>query len=160
MLVPEEFNDFFIMLLDSDWTGMPANPKDGNLAFYTAPDGSQFPIGVNLAKGTGLFRQCVNGPLGCSGLPSPSTATACVSTAELAGSGFDESENACGATGGIVGGGTGWLNTRGNVVPGEVIKLRIAIWDTSDAAYDSAALIDNFQWKIDPTTPGTGENPL
>jgi hypothetical protein len=45
------------------------------------------------------------------------------------------------------------------VVPGEVITLRIAIWDTSDAAFDSVALIDNFQWNIEPTVPGTGANP-
>jgi hypothetical protein len=149
------FNDFFIMLLTSDWMGMPANPKDGNLAFYTAMDGGTFPIGVNLAKGTGLFRQCVNGTLGCAG-GNPSTTTSCESQAELVGTGFDEPESACGATNGVVGGGTGWLNTTGNVVPGEVIVLRIAIWDTSDAFYDSVAFIDNFQWKIDPTTPGTG----
>ena len=59
----------------------------------------------------------------------------------------------------VVGGGTGWLNTRGNVTPGEIITLRIAVWDTSDALYDSAALIDSFQWNIDPTTPGTGDVP-
>jgi hypothetical protein len=147
------FNDFFIMLLDSGWNGMPANPKDGNLAIYTAPSGGQFPVGVNLAQGTGLFRQCVNGQMGCQG-SNTSTSTACVSQAELSGTGFDAVGASCGPNGPI-GGGTGWLNTTGNVVPGEVIKLRIAIWDTSDAFYDSVALIDNFQWKIDPTTPGT-----
>ena len=61
---------------------------------------------------------------------------------------------------GIVGGGTGWLNTRGNVVPGEVITLRIAIWDTGDALFDSLALIDSFQWNIEPTVPGTEMPPL
>ncbi len=153
------FNDFFIMLLTSDWKGEPANPKDGNLAIYTASDGMQFPVGVNLATGTGLFRQCVNGEMGCAGSPNPSEANSCEAQNELAGTGFDEPGAACGAEGGIVGGGTGWLNTTGNVVPGEVITLRIAIWDTSDAAFDSAALIDNFQWNIEPTVPGTGANP-
>lgn len=152
------FNDFFIMLLTSEWKGVPANPTDGNLAIYTAPSGGQFPVGVNLAQGTGLFRQCVNGTMGCQG-SNTSTATSCVSQTELAGTGFDELGDACNTTGGIVGGGTGWLNTTGNVVPGEVITLRIAIWDTSDAFFDSAALIDSFQWKIDPTTPGTGVDP-
>ena len=156
--VCSSFNDFFVMLLTSEWTGMPANPKDGNLAIYTAPDGKQFPIGVNLAQGTGLFRQCVNGTMGCEG-SNTSTATTCEAQDELVGTGFDEPGAACGATGGIVGGGTGWLNTTGNVVPGEVITLRIAIWDTSDPLFDSAALIDNFQWNIDPTVPGTGTGP-
>jgi hypothetical protein len=151
------FNDFFNMLLTSGFQGVPANPKDGNLAIYTAPDGGQFPVGVNLAQGTGLFRQCVNGTLGCAGSNTSAT-TSCVSQAELAGTGFDEPGVACDPNG-IVGGGTGWLNTTGNVVPGELIILRIAIWDTSDPIYDSAALVDNFQWKIDPTVPGTGVDP-
>jgi hypothetical protein len=152
--VCSSFNDFFIMLLGSAWAGTPANPKDGNLAIYSASNGDQFPVGVNLAQGTGLFRQCVNGPMGCEG-SNTSTATSCVSQADLAGTGFDEAALSCGQNG-IVGGGTGWLNTTGNVVAGEVITLRIAIWDTGDGIYDSAALIDNFQWKIEPTVPGTG----
>jgi len=151
------FNDFFIMLLTSDFAGEPANPKDGNLAFYTDPDGNTFPIGVNLAQGTGLFQQCVNGTLGCKGTNTSTTDT-CVAQDELLDTGFDDAGEAC-DTGGIVGGGTGWLNTTGNVVPGEVITLRIAIWDTTDGIYDSVALIDNFQWNIDPTTPGTGMKP-
>jgi hypothetical protein len=36
-----------------------------------------------------------------------------------------------------------------------VIKLRIAVWDTSDGMYDSLALIDNFQWSVEASTPGT-----
>jgi hypothetical protein len=148
------YNDFFVMLLDSTWKGAPANPKDGNLAFYTNTSGMTFPVGVNLAQGTSLFQQCVNGTLGCSGT-NTSTTTSCVSQAELAGTGFDQPGVACDPNG-IVGGGTGWLSTTGNVVAGEIITLRIAIWDTSDSAYDSLALVDNFQWKIDPTTPGTG----
>ena len=148
------FNDFFIMLLTSEWAGMPANPKDGNLAIYTAPNGGQFPVGVNLAQGTGLFRQCLNGTMGCEGA-NTSTSTSCVAQDDLVGTGFEQPGAACDPNS-IVGGGTGWLTTTGNVVPGEVVKLRIAIWDTSDASFDSAALIDSFQWKIDPTVPGTG----
>jgi hypothetical protein len=155
--VCSSFNDFFVMLLASEWKGMPANPKDGNLAIYTAPGGAQFPVGVNLAQDTGLFRQCMNGTLGCSGA-NTSTTTSCASQAELAGTGFDEPGASC-AGSNIVGGGTGWLNTTGNVVPGEVIMLRVAIWDTSDAFYDSVALFDNFRWKIEPTVPGTGVDP-
>jgi hypothetical protein len=152
------FNDFFIMLLTSQWAGEPKNPKDGNLAIYTAPDDKTYPVGVNLAQGTGLFRQCINGTLGCSAGTNTSMSTACVSQDELVGTGMDESGASCDVNG-IVGGGTGWLTTTGNVVPGEVIKLSIAIWDTSDALYDSLALIDNFQWKIDPAQPGTGVEP-
>ncbi len=39
--------------------------------------------------------------------------------------------------------------------PGEVIKLRIAIWDTSDPVLDSIAIIDAFQWSVDVSQPGT-----
>lgn len=152
-----DFNDFFIILVTSEWDGVPANPKDGNLAIYTDTNGGQFPVGVNLAQGTGLFQQCVNGTLGCAG-SNTSTTTSCVSQAELVGTGFDEPGAAC-DPGGIVGGGTGWLNTTGNVLPGEVMTLRIAIWDTSDPLFDSVALIDSFQWNIDPTVPGTGSGP-
>jgi hypothetical protein len=60
----------------------------------------------------------------------------------------------CGANN-LLGGGTGWLVTAGNVVGGEIITLRIAIWDTSDEIYDSVAIIDNFQWSVDSSTPGT-----
>jgi hypothetical protein len=148
------FNDFFVMLLDSKYSGEPRNPADGNLAFYTDAMEKKHPVGVNLAKGTGLFRQCVNGTLGCAG-DQVSTTSDCVGQDELVGTGFEDTGAACGGDG-LVGGGTGWLSTTGNVVPGEIIKLRIAIWDTSDPKFDSVALIDSFQWNIDPTTPGTG----
>jgi hypothetical protein len=55
----------------------------------------------------------------------------------------------------LKGGGTGWLTTSGNVQPGETMKLRIAIWDTSDHAYDSLAVIDGFKWSADTSMPGT-----
>ena len=53
------------------------------------------------------------------------------------------------------GGGTGWLTTSGNVQPGEIMTLRIAIWDTSDDALDSMAVIDNFKWSAEASMPGT-----
>ena len=60
------FNDFFVVLLDSTYTGSPANPTDKNLAFYTSPSMQIYPVGVNLAAGnTGLFTVCTNGPTGC-----------------------------------------------------------------------------------------------
>lgn len=138
---------------------LPPDPEDTNLAIYTADTGEEFPVGVNLAQGTGLFRQCENGTMGCDGGQSTSMATGCVGIDELAGTGFDDAGAACDPDG-IVGGGTSWLTTRGNVLPGEVITLRIALWDTGDPFFDSAALIDSFQWAIDPAEPGTGANPL
>src|SRR4029077_11840565 len=57
------YNDFFVVLLDSAYSGTPANPTDKNLAFYQQPNTTNiYPVGVNLAYGnTGLFTQCVNG---------------------------------------------------------------------------------------------------
>jgi hypothetical protein len=33
--------------------------------------------------------------------------------------------------------------------------LRIAIWNTSDHAFQSLVVLDNFQWSQVETTPGT-----
>jgi hypothetical protein len=161
------FNDFFVVLLDSSWAGSPANPADKNLATYTAPGGQKYPVGVNLAFGdTGLFRECLNGPTGCgSGSVAGNTST-CTGTAELAGTGMDVvnppsqfpgDPGVCGASN-LAGGGTGWLVTSGNVVGGETITLRLAIWDTGDQWYDSVVLVDNFQWSLDAAQPGTVVN--
>ena len=149
------YNDFFVILLDSMYTGSPANPMDKNLAFYTAPGTTNnYPVGVNLAFGnTGLFTQCVNGSTGCSGVSG--NISTCVGTAELMQTGFDDPDPYECDTNSLKGGGTGWLTTSGNVVPGEIIKLRIAIWDTSDHAYDSLAVIDAFTWSVDSSQPGT-----
>jgi len=65
---------------------------------------------------------------------------------ELAGTGLYESSKE---------GGTGWLVTKGNVVPGEEITVRFAIWDTRDNVLDSMVLIDNFRWYPVEVEPGT-----
>jgi hypothetical protein len=158
------YNDFFVVLLDSTYAGTPANPMDKNLATYTSPSMQVYPVGVNLAYGnTGLFQQCKNGPTGCAQGSTAGNITTCKSTTELAGTGMD-TLNPSGVMGGPngycgvnnqVGGGTGWLQTSGNVVGGEVIKLRIALWDTSDDILDSLAIIDNFQWQLGASDPGT-----
>jgi hypothetical protein len=148
------YNDFFVVLLDSTYTGNPANPMDKNLAFYTAPDMKNYPVGVNLAFGnTGLFTQCVNGSTGCSG--TAGSISTCISTDDLLMTGFDDPASFSCDSNSLKGGATGWLTTSGNVTPGEIIKLRVAIWDTSDHAFDSLAIVDGFQWSVDSTQPGT-----
>ncbi len=158
------FNDFYVVLLDSTYAGDPPNPSDKNLARYTDPSDVEYPIGTNLAFGdTGLFTQCVNGPTGCTADSVDGTISTCVGVADLAGTGMDvvnpptgvgTEPGWCGASN-LAGGATGWLVTRGNVVPGEVITLRLAIWDTGDGVYDSVVLIDNFQWSVEASDPGT-----
>jgi hypothetical protein len=158
------YNDFFVVLLTSTWNGQPANPADKNLAFYTAPNMSKYPVGVNLAHGnTGLFTVCLNGQTGCAPPSVVGSISTCVSNAQLAGTGmelanplpqFSGDPGYCG-TNNQVGGGTGWLVTSGNVNGGEVITLRIAVWDTSDGYYDSIALIDKLEWSVNASQPGT-----
>jgi hypothetical protein len=160
------FNDFFLTLLDSSFVpgaGQVGNPADKNLATYSS-GASSYPVGVNLAFGnTGLFTQCKNGATGCGGGAVPGNTNTCASTAQLTGTGFDIVKPAaqfandpgyCGSND-LAGGGTGWLTTTGNVVPGEIIELRFTIWDTGDQWYDSLVLLDNFQWSVNASTPGT-----
>ena len=149
------YNDFFVVLLDSAYAGTPANPMDKNLAFYQASATSvKYPVGVNLAYGdTGLFTQCVNGATGCRG--NDGTISTCTSTAQLAMTGLDQPLAGLCDANALQGGGTGWLETSGNVKPGEIMKLRIAIWDTSDHVLDSIAVVDGFRWSVDTTDPGT-----
>ncbi|MDX2090935.1 MAG: choice-of-anchor L domain-containing protein [Kofleriaceae bacterium] len=156
------FNDFFVVLLDSTYNGMPANPTDKNLAFYQ-PMGTmnKVPVGVNLGHGnTGLFTQCVNGETGCSG--ETGSISTCIATNQLTGTGFDDAAPGDCDSNSLNGGATGWLVTSGNVTPGEIITLRIAVWDTSDHSFDSLAVIDGFTWSVDVAQPGTvifRENP-
>ncbi|MEJ7602468.1 MAG: hypothetical protein WKG01_31540 [Kofleriaceae bacterium] len=146
-----------MILLDSTFSGAPANPSDKNLAFYKPPSSStKLPVSVNLAHGnTGLFTACLNGPTGCATGGTPSSITTCDSIDMLEDTGFDDPlPNQCAASS-VVGGGTGWLVTKGNVVPGEIITLRIAVWDMVDSSFDSLAVLDGFRWKTTRATPGT-----
>jgi hypothetical protein len=148
------FNDFFVVLIDS--MSMD-NPPDKNLAFYTPPGATtKVPVGVNLGYGnTGLFTQCTNGATGCAQSGPAGSISTCTGTDDLLQTGFDDPSPAQCDGNSLKGGATGWLTTSGNVVPGELIKLRIAIWDTSDRALDSLAVIDGFAWSAEPATPGT-----
>src|SRR5207244_2719332 len=132
----------------------PANPTDKNLAFF-AQGNNKYPVGVNLASGnTGLFTECVNGTISCTSGAS-TTITTCKETAQLVGTGLDTPTPGACDSNSLEGGGTGWLTTSGNVTPGEIITLRIAIWNTSDHALQSLAAVDGFQWSADSSNPGT-----
>lgn len=145
------YNDQFVVLLDSSAEG---NPADKDLAVYRSAENDRYPVGVGLAVGdTGLFRQCRNGVIGC--LTLESSITTCIGTTELADTGFDESAVGCQESD-TVGGGTGWLSIRGNVLPGEVMELRIAVWDSGDSILDTVAILDDLRWSPDPVDAGTG----
>lgn len=152
------YNDFFVALLDSNWDGTPANPVDRNLAMYTSPTDEHYPIGVNLAFGdTGLFQQCVNGLTGCRQEWTPGVITTCDGTSELAGTGFDTPAPHDCESDSLNGGATGWLKLAGNVVGGEVITLRLAIWDGGDPTWDSTVVLDGFTWSTELVTPGASQ---
>ncbi len=151
------YNDFFIALLDSTYnelnpTSTNLNPFDKNLAKDI--DGN--PVGVDLAP-AGLFKVC--NPTCGGALSNTNPYGVCTGDMEIMGTGF-ESQTIMGMCSGH--GCTGWLTTQGNVVPGEEITLRFAIFEQGTVAYgpdhswDSTVLLDNFQWLLKETKPGTG----
>jgi hypothetical protein len=156
------FNDFFVVLLDSAHSGAPENPADKNLAVLDDAAG-RVPIGVNLATGNiGLSQDCQNGPTGCAGGAVAGTYSRCAGPGGLAGTGMDlvcpsgatpQLPGCCGENR-LAGGGSAWLKIQGNVEPGEVIRLRLALWDTGDGNYDSLVLVDGFEWSPLPVEPG------
>jgi hypothetical protein len=130
------YNDAFAALLFSN---RPDVPADHNIAF----DSQDNPVCVNNS-----FVEVCNPYeyVGTrDGQPFTRTFTCQYGTDELEGTGFDADEwfDAHAAT--------GWLNTRANILPGEVFTLRFAVWDAGDEWYDSTVLIDAFEWE---TTPG------
>jgi hypothetical protein len=148
------YNDQFIALVDTP-NGTPspiANPADKNLMTYTQ-GGQQWPIGINIAKGTSLFAVCESQQQNPGCWDSSVSAQSCsLGAAQLSGTGFEQGlGDTC-----TIGGGTFWLTTAGNVIPGDIVELRVAIWDVGDSAYDSLAVIDGFQWLANATLPGTG----
>ena len=54
-------------------------------------------------------------------------------------------------------GGTRWLTSTTQVVPGETLTLVLAIFDLADEIVDSYAFIDNFRWSCDVPGGPLGE---
>ena len=95
-------------------------------------DNSKNPISVN----NGFFTICQNDS------SKPQTQHCTQDVSKISGTGYEQSD--FGGT--PVGGSTGWLTTTVPVTPGDKIKLRFLVYDEGDNIYDSASLIDNFQW--------------
>lgn len=142
-----QYVDQLVVLLDSTYTpqgGSAPNPFDKNLAVESG--NLTTPLRTH-------FTQCVNGVVGC-GNGGNSTYGACTSTAGLASTGYDTAQAGQCDANSLRGGGTGWMTIAGNVVPGETITLRIAVWDSADGTTDSNVLIDHFQWSQTYLQPG------
>ncbi|MGI6395515.1 MAG: MopE-related protein [bacterium] len=146
------YNDFFIALLDSDYNKKNPNaeymnPYDKNLA--KTANGT--PVGVDLAP-EGLFTACNPNCFG-----KDYAKQYCKDDFILEGTGF-ESQTMMGFCSGS--GGTGWLKVLGNVVPGEKITLRLALWEQGsvdygdDHSWDSTVVLDGFKWLPLPGKPG------
>lgn len=125
-----QYNDFFVALL---WPVHATNVLHNNISFD--PQGN--PVSVN----NGFLEACLPGTHGGKTFPCP------LGIDELAGTGFDSR------------GATGWLRTTAPIEPGETIKLRFAIWDMGDDAYDSTVLLDNFTWAVESLPPFTDRPP-
>ncbi|MCA9716720.1 MAG: choice-of-anchor L domain-containing protein, partial [Myxococcales bacterium] len=150
--VCSQYNDFFVALVDSD---SQDNPPDKNIAIWN--DGDQhWPVGVNLAKvADGLFTACQNGTIGCLDKNIPeSQYTGCEDASLVVGTGFDELDTGGCGQGKYVGGGTGWLTMNGNVEPGEVFEIRLAVWDSGGHIFDSLVLLDDWEWSVEAAEPG------
>ncbi|GMV16130.1 MAG: hypothetical protein AMXMBFR56_43540 [Polyangiaceae bacterium] len=149
------FNDQVIALVDTP-SGTPspiANPVDKNLMTYLDSTAKKWPIGINIAAGTSLFAVCETQTSNPGCWDTSVNASSCqAGISSLLGTGFDKQ----GGTGCTIGGGTYWLTTAGNVIPGQIVELRIVVWDVGDSAFDSATLLDGFKWLSNATLPGTG----
>ena len=104
----------------------------GSISGNVSFDKQNNPVSVNVA----FFDVCDGCPLGSS---------------EMDGTGFNVWDDA---------GGTGWLQTTAPVKGGDEITIRYAIWDTGDQAWDSTALVDNFQWIANGGTVVVGTDTL
>ena len=154
----DNYNDFFIALIDSKYNEQNPgaeymNPYDKNLA----KDDLGNPVGVDLAP-AGLFKACH--PTCGGALSNTNPYGFCEGDQILAGTGF-EAKTVLGMCSGS--GGTGWLKTTGNVVPGEEFTLRLALWEQGvvqygpDHSWDSTVVLDGFKWLPTPGKPGTEE---
>ena len=148
-------NDRFVALLDSQAADVPA---DKNVAVYVGPDAVPHPIDVNLALASSdMFPVCFPGTAGCMG-DAPFETICPGGTLELVGTGFFQpGDTGCGDNK-TTGGATGWLKLAANVEPGEIIELRLAIWDTGNGLFDSLVVLDNWRWSTTPATVGVTPN--
>ncbi len=128
------YNDQFVALL---WSSATSTPSDHDISF----DSMNNSVNVNSA----FVQVCAPTTAGGKTFACP------LGTNQLDGTGMTTVT----ADGGVAydqGGATGWLITRADVVRGETIALRFAIWDAGDNILDSTALIDHLSWRFTSST--------
>lgn len=123
--VGNQYNDMFIAYLQS-------KKFTGNISF----DGNGEPVTVN----SGFFQVCDSSPICANG-----GHTCTKGPKDLDGTGYEIFAK----NGERYGGGTGWLTTSKAVEPGEVFTLTLYVFDSGDYLFDSAVLLDGFEWLFD-----------
>jgi hypothetical protein len=125
------YNDQFVALLGSS---AAATPADRNISF----DSRGNSVNVN----SGFLQACA--PTTVAG----KTFTCPLGTGQLEGTGILGSFQYPDGTPYTRGGATGWLSSRADVVRGETLTLRFAVWDAGDNSLDTTALVDHFAWTV------------
>jgi hypothetical protein len=126
-----EYPEWVCTSFNDQFIALVQPPPAGSINGNVSFDSMNNPVSVNV----GYFDVCS----GCS-----------AGTADLAGTGFDTWDDA---------GGTVWLRSTSPVTGGDTVTIRFAIWDTGDQAWDSTALVDNFQWIANGGTVVVGTKP-
>ncbi len=138
--VCSEYNDYFAALLYSEH---PAVPPSRNISFDR--------LGNHVSVNAGFVEVCEPAEILGKVFDCP------LGTAELEGTGFIEVEQE------FPHAATGWLETLSPIVPGELLTLRLAVWDAGDGLLDSTVLLDNLRWVTAegeiPETPQTMRPP-
>jgi hypothetical protein len=135
-----EYPEFVCTMYNDEFLVMMESPGEFQTPTNISYDMNKDPITVN----NGLFTVCQNW--------TASYTMNCKSpVSDMTGTGYEDM-----ATGGLggsipIGGSTGWLTTTAPVTPGEEVTLHFIIFDEGDHIYDSAVLIDNFQWSATAT---------
>jgi hypothetical protein len=117
-----EYPEWVCTSFNDQFIALVSPPPKGSINGNISFDTKKNPVSVNIA----FFQVCDNCPLG---------------TNEMAGTGFNVWDDA---------GATSWLTTQAPIKGGETFKIRFAIWDTGDQAWDSTVLVDNFKWIATP----------
>jgi hypothetical protein len=139
------FNDFYQVIVQPQRMG---GTLDGNVVF----DRDDNAVSVN----NSFLGVCAPGRHGDKTFACP------LGFEPLVGTGFEDCSFSLVAPDGFssffgrdakYGASTGWLNTEFKVMPAEVVTLRFTIWDSSDSALDSLAIIDHVQFRLRDAPP-------
>jgi hypothetical protein len=129
-----EYPEWVCTSFNDQYISLVNPPPPGSISGNVSFDTQNNPVSVNVA----FFDVCQGCALG---------------TAEMLGTGYDVWDPQAA-------GGTGWLQTTAPIGGGDVFTIRFAIWDTGDSAWDSMALVDNFEWVANGGTVSVGTEPI